>query len=184
MIWLNKHKRVWRIIILVSFLIALIGPWVFEQIHVPAEYACSPPNIRLEGDFCGTPLTGIWIFTAMIGNFFSLVSRLFTGAIALTSLFRELIFTLLSFLLVLPFFTTLLLVLGKDQYFQFQRVGWGLTVGVALLYASMIILSLSINPLKLWGLLLFIVIAAIASILELLAFRTAAAISLHATKAQ
>ena len=184
MIWLNKHKRGWRTAVLILVLISLIGPWVFEQIHVPAEYACSPPNLRLEGDFCGTPLTGIWVFTAVISNLFSLVGRLFTGAIALTSLFWGLLFTILSFLPVLPFFTTLLLVLGKDQYFQFQRVGWGLTVGVALLYASMIILSLSINPLKLWGLLLFIVVAAIALILELFAFRTTAAKTLRTTKAQ
>ncbi|GJM41802.1 MAG: hypothetical protein DHS20C20_20840 [Ardenticatenaceae bacterium] len=59
---------------------------------------------------------------------------------------------------------------------------WRTAVGM-LLYTSMIILSLSINPLKLWGLLLFIVAAACASILETIVFKTAAADSFRATGA-
>lgn len=58
MFWINENKTIWRMIILFLLLIAFIGPWTYEQIHVPAQYECTPPNFRLEGDFCGTPLSG------------------------------------------------------------------------------------------------------------------------------
>ncbi|WP_420642934.1 hypothetical protein [Candidatus Leptofilum sp.] len=170
MLWLNKHKRIWRIIILALFLIALIGPWVFEQIHVPAEYHCSPPNFRLEGDFCGTPLSGIWIFTAIIGNFFRAAARLFTGTLTLVNFSRELLFSVLYLFLVLPFLTTLLLILRKNQRFWFQRIRWSLAVGIALLY--LVLSHFFMYPLKLWGLSLYIVVATAALILELIVFRS------------
>ena len=30
--------------------IAIFGPWAFDLINVPAEFPCTPPIIRLEGD--------------------------------------------------------------------------------------------------------------------------------------
>ncbi len=66
MSWINKHKRVWRVAILVLLLVAIMGPWTFDRINVPSEYPCS---VRLEGDFCGTPMSGIWIFSWIIGGY-------------------------------------------------------------------------------------------------------------------
>lgn len=40
-----------RVVILLSLLVAIMGPWTFDRIHVPAQYTCSTPFVRLEGDF-------------------------------------------------------------------------------------------------------------------------------------
>lgn len=47
MLWMNEHKRVWRVAILVLLLAAIIGPWAYDRVNVPAEYPCAPPFIRL-----------------------------------------------------------------------------------------------------------------------------------------
>jgi hypothetical protein len=62
MVWTNEYKKVWRVAVLVLLLVAIMGPWTFDRIHVPSEYSCSSPYIRLEGDFCGIPLRGITVF--------------------------------------------------------------------------------------------------------------------------
>jgi hypothetical protein len=59
MSWINEHKSVGRVAVLMLLLVAMMGPWTFDLINVPAEYPCSAPNIRLDDDFCGTPLPGI-----------------------------------------------------------------------------------------------------------------------------
>ena len=51
---------------LLSLLVAIMGPWTFDLIHVPSEYPCSAPFIRLEGDFCGTPMSGGWILVCVM----------------------------------------------------------------------------------------------------------------------
>jgi hypothetical protein len=168
--WINQHKRTWRTAVLILLFISLFGPWSFEKINVPAEYACSPPNFRLEGDFCGVPLAGLLVFTAIIVNFFSIAARLVTGAISLANISRELLFTILYLFLVLPFITTLLLVLGKNRRFRFQSVGWGLAVGIAFLFLTLS--NFYIYPLKVWGIWLYILVSAASLILELTLFRS------------
>jgi hypothetical protein len=95
MSWINKHKRVWRVAILVLLLVAIMGPWTFDRINVPSEYPCSTPNIRLEGDFCGTPMSGIWIFSWMVGGFINAGVGLVTSALGFTEWAREFLFSLL-----------------------------------------------------------------------------------------
>jgi hypothetical protein len=58
--WLNERRRIWRVIALAALLLAILGPWAFDRTNVPAEYPCTRPHIRLEGDFCGLPLSGLW----------------------------------------------------------------------------------------------------------------------------
>ena len=170
MAWIIEHKRGWRTAVIILLFISLIGPWTFEQINVPAKYTCSPPSFRLEGDFCGVPLAGLRIFTAIIGNFFSIAARLVTGAISLANLSRELLFTVLYLFLLLPFISTLLLALGKNRRFRFQSVGWIFAVGIAFLFLT---LSNSfIYPLKVWGIWLYILVGAASLILELTVFRS------------
>lgn len=59
MAWIEQNKVFWRIIVLYLPMIAFIGPWSYESIHVPAQYDCSGPSFRLEGDYCCTPLSEI-----------------------------------------------------------------------------------------------------------------------------
>ncbi len=50
-------------IALAVLLAALLGPWlVTDRIHVPAQYECQAPFIRLQGDFCGLQVTAVGIF--------------------------------------------------------------------------------------------------------------------------
>jgi hypothetical protein len=70
MSWLNQNARLWRIIILVLLVLTFIGPWGYDRINVPAQYECSPPNFRLEGDFCGMPLPGVWAVLVSFGVIF------------------------------------------------------------------------------------------------------------------
>jgi hypothetical protein len=57
MSWLIVHKQYTRITFMALLLVALSGTWAYDLIHVPAQYDCSLPNVRLRGDFCGIPFS-------------------------------------------------------------------------------------------------------------------------------
>ena len=48
MIWMNEHKRALRVALLILLLVAIAGPWAYDQVNVPAEYPCTDPFVRLE----------------------------------------------------------------------------------------------------------------------------------------
>ena len=167
MSWIAAHKKEWRVAALMLLPVAIIGPWWFDRIVVPAEYTCSPPNYRLEGDFCGMPVTGLWFFLAGIPAFIRTSWKLAVGEMTLLDWFRGLFFGLFSLLLALPFVSTLLLVLrGYRRRRQvFSVVAWVLAAGIGLL------VGLSSYPrffYLLWGVWLYIVLAVSASTLEVL----------------
>jgi hypothetical protein len=165
--WINKHKNAWRVAILVLLVVAITGPWTLDLIMVPSEYSCSAPNIRLDDDFCGTPLPGMWFFRWMVNGFVYASAELVKGAMGFVEWVRVFLFSLLLFLLVLPFFSTLFLTLrGNRRRWQvFSIAAWGLAVGIGLL------IGLSSYPKwfwVLWGIWLYIGLAASALILEVL----------------
>jgi hypothetical protein len=176
MFWLSKNKRIWRIIVLILMMAALTGPWAYDRINVPAEYACSAPFIRLEGDFCGTPLSGIWFFSAISGELIGAVVGLFTGIMVIPDLARMLLVGLLGFFLVLPFISTILLVLREERLVQFifQVVVCSLVICLGALW-------IIFNPVKLgwslWGIWLYVGLVAGALILEVILLMTRRRIS-------
>ena len=142
MSWINENRNFIRPIILIVFVITLIGPWMFDQINVPAEYACDKPFIRLEGDFCGIPLSGFQFFSLFI-----LVG--------------------LPILLLIPFFTTLLVIWKKDAR-RVQTINlsmWGLALILALLVFDF---QLKDKVFYLWGLWLYIVLAICTLVIEMI----------------
>jgi hypothetical protein len=165
MTWMNEHKREWRAIVLVLLLVAIIGPWTLDLIVVPSEYSCSAPAIRLNGDYCGIPMSGIWVLSAMTGVLANMIVYLATGTTAFTDRFREFSFGLLGLLLVLPFFSTLFLILREDNRgrFVFHLAILSLAVGTGLWVAT-------VSHLKqfwvLWGIWLYVGLAVSALILE------------------
>jgi hypothetical protein len=172
MSWINKHKRIWRVVILVLLLVAILGPWTFDRINVPSEYPCSTPSIRLEGDFCGTPISGMRIYSGMVGGIINAGVGLVTGATVFTDrggeFLRAFLIMLVLLLLLLPFFSTLLLILGGDHRRRqmFHVAAWGLASGIGLL------IGISRFPKLfwvLWGIWLYTGLAASALILEVLA---------------
>jgi hypothetical protein len=165
MSWINEHKKVWRAAVLIVLVVAIMGPWFFDRIHVPAQYPCS---FRLEGDFCGVPASGTYLFFGAVSEFLYRSGQLLSGAMGFGKWARGLFIGLLLSLLVLPFFSTLLLILAGDQRRRqvFNIVAWGLAAGIGLLIG---LFSYPKLFWVLWGIWLYIGLAASALILEVLA---------------
>jgi hypothetical protein len=170
--WIIDHKNVWRVAVLILLLVAILGPWWFDLIVVPSKYPCSNPFIRLEGDFCGMPMPGIWILVGLVGRPIELVVGLVTGATVSTDSGYAVLYSvlcgLLVRLLVLPFFSTLLLILCGNRWRQqvFHIAAWSLATGAGLLLG--IELSRHLWSWALWGIWLYIGLAISALLLEVL----------------
>lgn len=158
-----EYKQVWRIIFMVFVLVSLAGPWGFDLINVPREFACSPPFVRLEGDFCGEPNRGLLALPfSVFGAAFS-VFRLVT---------RPYLFSkhLLYFLpLLLPVFVGMLLYARKrkrepGKVFVF---GWSLLLG-ANLFGVLSTIPRPIPILAPWGIWMFVLTAVVALAYETL----------------
>jgi hypothetical protein len=167
--WLNDRKRIWRVIALAGLVLAFLGPWAFDRINVPAEFPCTRPHIRLEGDFCGLPLSGLWNLAALALNFISTIVGLITGGTVFVDWRLMLAYLLGAFLLVLPVYSTLLLIRAGERRSRqiFNAAAWGLALGVSLLYMSV---YPYMHP-ALWGIWLYIGVAASALIVEALILR-------------
>jgi hypothetical protein len=169
MSWINNHKSGWRLAVLVLLLVAIIGPWTFDRILVPSEYRCSAPFVRLEGDYCGKPLSGMWVFALLAGGLLNTGVRLITGAIAFTDLVSEARFVLLAglilFLLTLPAFSSLFFILGGDRQRRqvFHVAAWGLAAAAGLLLG---VSGFSRLHGAVWGFWLYTGLATSALILE------------------
>jgi hypothetical protein len=173
--WLNERKRIWRVIALAGLLLAILGPWAFDRILVPAEYPCTRPHIRLEGDFCGLPLSGLWNLGAIALNLIYTIVKLITGGTGVADWLLMLGYLLGAFLLVLPVYTTLLLIRAGERRSRqvFNAAAWGLALGVSLLYVSV---YPYMHP-ALWGIWLYIGMAASALIVEALILRAGEGLS-------
>jgi hypothetical protein len=165
--WLYGHKNIWRVAIFTLLIVAIIGPWWFDQIYVPSKYTCSSPFIRLRDDFCGTPMSGIWIFVGLANRVFESAVEMVTGATVIIdsvyAILHILLYISLAFLLMLPLFSTWLLILRGDRWRQqlFHIVSWSLGV-------LWVIYIFGFHwPWSLWGLWLYIGLAVSALILEI-----------------
>jgi hypothetical protein len=166
MLWLNKNARIWRIFILVLLLIAFIGPWAYDRINVPAQYECTPPNFRLEGDFCGMPLPGLWAVAVSFGVIFTTLA----GEADVTALLLiRVLFGLSVLLTPLPIFSSwFLLSSGEQSWPQVRHVKvWGLAavggLGFILLFSSL----QGHLSFYLWGAWAYVVLALFALLLEI-----------------
>jgi hypothetical protein len=167
MLWIDGHKNVWRVAVLLLLLVAMMGPWNFELINVPSEYSCSAPFVRLDEDFCGTPAPGIGILLGLVGQFIHASAELATGTMGLAEWARWAVFGLFLFPLLLPLFSTLLLSVSGDRRGRqaFNVAAWSLASGAVLLigvsWRSRLFWAA-------WGFWLYIGVAASALILEVL----------------
>ena len=158
MLWIIGNKRLWRGIIVGLLLIALMGPWVFDIIHVSGEGPCSAPWIRLTGDFCGKPLSGAWILSQITG----MVAGLVTGDRVLVEVLLLFIFPVA---LLLPITSASILLLRGDQGCLLA-----LHIPALLLAMSLILLSGLLSYPRfswvVWGVWLYVGAAAKTLILE------------------
>jgi hypothetical protein len=173
MMWLYLHRNIWRVAIIMLLLVAIIGPWWYDLINVPSQYTCSSPFIRLKGDYCGMPMSGIWIFVMVATRPIELVVEMVTGATGITdsdyAILKFFMYSLLLLFIVLPFFSTLLLILRGDHKRQqlFHIMVWGLAASVGVLWVINNISNLHWSGV-LWGPWFYIGLAVGALILEIL----------------
>ena len=165
MVWMENHDRDWRIVILALLLVAFLGPWTFDLIHVPSEYACSSPFIRLSDDFCGTPLSGIRLFGWVAGGFIYSSTGLVTGEMMLSEWLREFLYSLLLCLPLLPVFSTLLRILRRDYKpgQVFTIIAWIMAIGFGLFWG---VNNFPRSFWAVWGIWLYIGLALSALVME------------------
>lgn len=157
--WISENKGYLRLVVLVLLVVALLGPWVFDQINVPAQYPCSEPFIRLEGDYCGIPLSGTWILFAGLTGW---ISALFSGEWFTAQGLR---LFLVFVLILLPVVSTAVLLLTGNRrgWVGFQIAAFVLALGLVLLSG---LLTEASQYWVLWGVWLYVGVTAAALLLE------------------
>jgi hypothetical protein len=171
---LTGTTAVWHRFILALLIVAMLGPWTFDLLHVPAQYACDEPSVRLYGDFCGYPLSGFGAFVWIFSGFFSMPSELVQGN--LTSPLPGFITLLFMGIIVFPFLSTFLL-LRQNTWRRLQILN--LTAWVLACLATLTLFVLQFNREQfvqfyylLWGLLIYILVAIGTVIFEILVIRS------------
>jgi hypothetical protein len=167
MSFLLQTNTLRRTLVLALFLVSMLGPWVFDTIHVPAQYACGKPFIRLSGDLCGYPLSGLETIKWFGGGVSYIFGELIQGNLA--AQIPSLLMLMGILLILLPFFS-LLLVIGNQhsrRLHTFNIVIWGLA---CLLTSAMFLLQTERDQFVqfvywLWGLGLYSLLA-IGTILD------------------
>jgi len=164
--WFVENKKILRLAVLALLFIAMLGPWMFDLINVPAEYTCSLPNVRLYGDFCGLPLSGFEFFKLFIGGFFYMLFTLTTGTFV--NYPRELLIGLYVLPLI-PFITSLILLWKKEtrHLLTINLIAWILALVPTLLMFLLLAVQRSGYIFRLWGLWLYILLAVSAIIFEI-----------------
>lgn len=163
--WIDRNKNILRACLLVGLVAAFMGPWAYDVINVPAEYACQAPNVRLYGDFCGAPLPGTWMISGAVSGLAYMGGSLLTQEFSYQEAASGLLFSLFVLLLCLPFVSTLVVMLrGERGGWRFLNIAaWGVALGLGMLIA------LSTLPQVywvLWGIWLYVAVAGCAVVLE------------------
>jgi hypothetical protein len=165
MYWLVKNISILRHALLGLLVVAIIAPWAFDRIMVPAQYSCSAPFVRLEGDFCGLPLSGVWMLVMVITEGLRRIGLLLMGTATDADLSTLFLMTILTIAFLLPIPSTILIYRheGKPRWQAFHMVAWAAAgvVGLLLCFANGGRLYA-----ELWGIWLFLGLAAAALILE------------------
>ena len=171
--WIYEQKRTIRLIYLLLLVIAINGPWGYDRINVPAEYPCTPPNIRLEGDFCGLPLSLAWSLSSVVEGLVYIVREVDLGSLRLANVIPELRVFLYLFLLLFPMISTAVLILGsRSRRWQMLHIaGLILAAGIAGLLAWLGNSTSGWILWLLWGLWLYILLTASLFALEVLGLR-------------
>jgi len=103
-----------RKLILAAFVLAMLGPWSFDLVNIPAQFPCEGLPVRLAGDFCGFPVSGFGGIIMVSTCLFRLPGVLATGNIAM--LFPELTAVFIMLFVFLPVFSLLPLLRKKGSH--------------------------------------------------------------------
>ena len=172
MTFIVENKALFRKLVIAMFVMSMLGPWAFDLLNVPAQFPCSYPNVRLNGDFCGAPFSGFRGFTWAIRDLFFILGDLIKWGIVVR--IPELIALVSMWIMVLPFFSTLLLLWNTNsrRLQILNLIAWGMACFPA---SRFFVLQTSRDQFVhlsylLWGVWLYILVAIAAIILEILVF--------------
>ena len=170
----NKTKQIWRIASLALLILALIGPWTYDVIYVPAEYTCQPPNIRLEGDFCGLPMSGMRVIFFLLEAFISISIGFMNGTAVFADRAREYLFTIFFLLPVLPFISTLVMFWKKEsrRLQAIHLITWGLAAIMGLVWSLFVFSDPHPQKWRLWGVWFYLILTISMLTLETFALAT------------
>jgi hypothetical protein len=157
------NRRTWRIVALTLLAIAIVGPWAYDLINVPAQYSCDRPNVRLRGDFCGLPIPLVMLIGPIVGSLLHLLS----GDMTLGEDLSTIVTPLLLLVVLMPLFTSPPLLRERTQgrWQWFNVTTWGLAAIVVGVYLVLAAPRPHGPP---WGALLYFLVALGALALELL----------------
>jgi hypothetical protein len=136
--------------------LAILGPWAFERLSVPAEYDCGPTNIRLEGDFCGSPISLIqtlfWMIYWFINRTIGMIRGEYNFDLIASDIRISWIYYLVIVLLTLPIINLLFLILRGDQprLQKFHLVVCGLNLIPVLIFGLSNFPKVNLSPWGLW----------------------------------
>ena len=166
MSWIRIWKHRGRFAILVLAGTAIVGPWTFERFWVPSDLLCSPPYFRLDQDYCGIPLSGLYLFEWIFTGFCTALREAWAGGGLPSDQLRELVLMLLFLLILLPLATSSVILLRGNSRIRekIHITAWALSASMALFIA---VHELPHLFLQVWGIWLFIALAICALILEL-----------------
>lgn len=155
---------------LAMLFLAIAGPWTYDVINVPAKYMCTPPNVRLEGDFCGLPISGIRMLSLLLESFSSFAMGLIFGTAVFALQAREYFLVLLFLLPYIPLLSTILSIWKKDsrRVQLVHLVVWGLAGFVVSLWSIMIIATPHPQKWRLWGCWCYLALAFAVLLIEAL----------------
>jgi len=169
-----KRRRLVRFGAATFFVVALIGPWVYERVNVPAQYPCTAPNIRLEGDFCGVPLTGAFALWTLVKDIPGLAMGLISGAYGLVEATSALVaFGLVGLIVAAPIVSLVWAITDRGRrLWPLGLIGlWAVTLGLMLVLGT----APYARPLwAVWGVWVYAAVAAFALVFEALPLRAMA----------
>jgi hypothetical protein len=153
-----------RSLAFITFLTAMAGPWMFDRVNVPAQYAC---EYRLEGDFCGIPISGFQAMSLFGLGFINMVVQAFMTNNAYHHRIAEFLVSFLFLFPVFPFIGNLLLIfrLGSQKL---QIILWILA---CVLLLPVFFFQRGVQAGALWGGWLYIMLAIGMSAAEFLLLR-------------
>lgn len=146
------HRRTFRFVGLVVFVLALSGPWGYDKIDVPAEFDCQRPFVRLYGDFCGLPISGLGMLVALGNAVGTLAQPGAFGAVEAGGLASMLLLAAGAIVILAPIAGLVWRLVGRDGKGLRLHAVWSV---VALVVAVTLLAAQTPALLQLWGLWLY-----------------------------
>lgn len=166
----RSHQNVWRGALILILVVSILGPWTHTSDGVPPPEWCETPLILLETGRCARLMPGIEIMSFAGSVLMGLRAGLGTGELTWLDLVRDLLFSLLMSLLILPLLFLMVQLRFRDnRSLQVLAIAiYTLAAGVWLYFGYT---ESVLPPGQVWGLWLFISTAVGALAMEAALFR-------------